>query len=67
MKDIPKNTKRLGKLQKEMLAFGIKYPFWHAFSFDPTMKRVRNSLIDRGLIEVNQFNQFKVINREIES
>lgn len=46
----------LGKNQLALLKFLTKYPSeWH--SYDNSVKRTVNSLVKRGLITVNEFQQ----------
>ena len=52
---------RLGKLQRKALEFAQKTSGWQSFSTDSVTKRVIKSLVDRGLLEVNEFNQFRMI------
>jgi len=55
------NIKGLGKNQSRIIHFLKKYPGWHSFSTDDITVKVINSLIKRGLLIVNEFNQFKRI------
>jgi hypothetical protein len=48
---------RLGKRERRALTFIKKVNGWH--SFDKTVKREVRSLERKGLVEVNQFNQFR--------
>ena len=50
---------RLGKLQNNMIKFARKYSGWHELAQDTVTKRTAKSLVSKGFIEVNQFNQFK--------
>jgi hypothetical protein len=52
---------RLGKLEKQAYDFIKSIPGqWHSFYPNSENKRVMNSLVKKGLIEINQFNQFKL-------
>jgi hypothetical protein len=55
------NSKKMGKLQKKMLEFLKKYPnTWHGYNDDFETRRIIKSMLERGLIETNEFNQFKL-------
>ena len=49
----------LGKLQNNMIKFARKYSGWHEYAQDPITKGVVKSLVSRGFVEINQYNQFK--------
>ena len=56
-----KNTKHLGKYQKHMLEFAKKYcnnGRIHSVATDSFTQKVAKSLEKRGLIIINEFNQF---------
>ena len=55
------NEKRLGPHQKNALEFARKYPGWHGYARDPLTTRVIASLVKRGLVESNEFQQFRAI------
>lgn len=56
------NTKQLGTLQKEYIAFLTKYPGWTSYSpFDFSEKRAVDRLIERGLVERNDFGQIRLV------
>ena len=46
--------------QKKCLAFARKYPSeWHSYDQDSKTRKIVKSLADSGLLEVNQFGQFR--------
>ena len=56
------NEKRLGPHQKNALEFARRvYPGWHSYAKDPLTRRVIASLAKRGLVEKNEFWQFRAI------
>jgi len=55
------NEKRLGPHQKNALAFAREYPGWQGYAKDSLTKRVIASLAKRGLVETNEFYQFRAI------
>lgn len=61
------NIKGLGKSQRAALEFAQFYTVdsWHTFSQDSKTQRIMQSLQRRGLIEINQFAQFKLLPRFI--
>ena len=51
---------KMGKNMKNALLFANKYAGWHSYTTDrPTVNAI-NRLKDNGLVEVNEFQQFKV-------
>ena len=52
---------KLGKLQKHALNFATQYPGWHRFAQNSQTKRVITSLAKYNLVEVNQYDQFRLI------
>lgn len=54
------NEKGLGYRQKMLLKFARQHrEGWHGYHY--TESRVVKSLVDRGLIKINQYNQFKAL------
>lgn len=51
---------KLGKNEKHAYEFVKKYPGWHGFDNDRTTKNAIKSLLRKGLIKVNEFNQFSI-------
>ena len=51
----------LGKHQRKLLKFAEKQPNWQSYARDQLTTRVVKSLRIRGLIEVNDFRQFKLL------
>lgn len=51
---------KLGKLQKNMLKFAKRLGCnnWHSLATDYTTQKVAKSLQSKGLIKINEFNQF---------
>ena len=54
--------KGLGKFQEKAIEFVDKYPGWHTFNTtDGLTKHVIKRLENRGLVEINLFNQVRAI------
>jgi hypothetical protein len=51
----------LGKWQKKALNFAREYPGWHSFAKDAVTKKSIKDLEKKGLVEVNQYGQFRNI------
>jgi hypothetical protein len=45
--------------QARLLRFAIKYPGWQGYS--PRVSRVVHGLVKWGLLEVNEFKQFRLV------
>lgn len=55
----------MGKHVLSMLKFAIKYPGWQGYDRrDRATVRAVRSLVRDGLIEVNEFYQFRLIKEE---
>jgi len=50
---------RLGRLQRLALSFIARCSGWHGYSSDYDTVRIIGSLERRGLVEVNEFKQFR--------
>lgn len=50
----------MGRHQLRLLQFAIRYPGWHSYGTDPITVRVVRSLESLGLIETNEFRQFRL-------
>lgn len=60
-KDIPRLESRLGRHQQNALDFARKYPGkWHGYSKDKLTGGAINALKERGLVETNEFDQFRL-------
>lgn len=55
------NTKGLGQCQKQMLRFMAAYPNWHSYRGDAKTTRIARSLEKRGLVELNEYGQFRPV------
>jgi hypothetical protein len=52
----------MGKHMRKTLAFAIRYrDQWHSFARDRETRRAVSRLVELGFIEVNAFNQFRLI------
>lgn len=52
--------KAIGKNQCNLLNFAFKYQSWHSYSKDkPTLKAL-NALVEKGVLVINEFEQFKI-------
>ncbi len=62
MKHTAQNESGLGSKQRDALRFARLYTreSWHSFNQDSDTKRVIQSLAARGLVEINEFNQFRL-------
>ena len=56
---LEKPIKAVGKHQVKLLGFAYKYKGWHSYSSDALTLKTVNRLINKGYIEVNEFNQFR--------
>lgn len=52
------------KEQVRMLKFAIDYRGWHTYSKDQDTYRTIKSLVKRGLLETNEFWQFRLTTKE---
>lgn len=52
---------RIGKNMRAALVFAKKYPGWQTFNNDRATKKAILKLNELGLIQLNEFNQFKAI------
>ena len=50
----------MGKHQLRLLKFAIKYPGWHSYSIDRVTVKTIISLVEYGLLVVNERQQFKL-------
>lgn len=50
----------MGPHQINVLRFAIRFQGWHTFAKDRTMKRAVKSLHAKGLLEINEFRQFRL-------
>jgi hypothetical protein len=50
----------MGKHQLRLLKFAIRYRGWHGFGTDRTTTSAVRSLVRLGLLEVNEFRQFRL-------
>jgi len=59
------NDKHLGPLQKECLQHynSDKKQYWLTYHKDYRTKRVISSLVNRGLLEINEFGQARRTNK----
>lgn len=53
-------NRSLGKYQQDMYSFLYRYP-WSTLCIDRTTTRVMRSLLKRGLIEGNEFGQYRIV------
>ena len=56
----PKKGGRFGHHQKHVLEFAFNNPGWHTFHKDRTTIQAINSLVKLGLVEVNEYGQFRL-------
>ena len=54
-------TMRLTAHQQNALDFARKYQGWHTFAKDNLTKRVISQLVNKGLLQVNEYQQFSAI------
>lgn len=52
----------MSKDQARLLRFAIAYPGWHSYSSDRNTTRIVRTLVSHGLLEVNEFRQFRLRN-----
>lgn len=57
-KEYNSRLKGIGAQQKKAFNFARRFPGWQ--SFDNTTRKVIESLAGRGLVQVNQFDQFRM-------
>ncbi len=52
----------MGRHQLRLLRFAIKYckESWESYGTDTTTVRAVNSLVAKGLLEVNEYRQFRL-------
>lgn len=55
------NTAHMGKYQKDMLRFIKSCNGWHGLAKDSFTQKVAKTLVNRGLIEVDEFNRFRAL------
>jgi|TARA_R110000772_G_C13032302_1_gene411852 hypothetical protein len=48
------------KPQKQTLAFANKYKWWHSFATDKATTDVVFQLTNKGLLQVNEYRQFRI-------
>lgn len=48
------------KPQKQTLAFANKYKWWHSFAADKATTDVVFQLTNKGLLQVNEYRQFRI-------
>ena len=51
----------MGKNMKHALDFATRFPGWHSFSGDRATRESIARLASRGLVSVNQFQQFRKV------
>jgi hypothetical protein len=56
---LTKPIKVTGKHQTKLLDFAYKYKGWHSYANDSITRRTVSSLVKKGYIEINEFNQFR--------
>jgi hypothetical protein len=54
----------MGRNMLRLLRFALKYEGWHTYGTDQSTVRALESLEALGLIEVNEYRQFRVIKGE---
>jgi hypothetical protein len=60
----PPRRSRMGKRQRELMKFAKKYyPKWENYAGDTKTKRLVESLVARGLLETNLYQQFRAIKK----
>lgn len=52
--------RRLGPHQKKALAFAQRYPGVHSMNNDTLTEGVIHSLVSKGYLRLNEFNQFAI-------
>ena len=50
----------MGRHQLRLLKFAIKYQAWHTYGTDQSTVRAVNRLAGMGLLDVNEFRQFRL-------
>lgn len=50
--------------QKDMIGFALKYPGWHSFARDKLTVEHVCANVNLGILEINQFNQFRLKSEE---
>ena len=50
----------MGKNSLRLLRFALKYAGWHSYGFDRSTRDSVKTLQANGLIEVNEFRQFRL-------
>ena len=53
----------LGKNQRRMFDFLTKVNGWHGIAKDRATKEAAKGLVKKGLIEINEYNQARVISK----
>jgi hypothetical protein len=51
----------MGRHQLRLLKFAIKYSGWQGFGTDASTVNAVRSLVRMGLLEVNEFRQFRLL------
>jgi hypothetical protein len=51
----------MGRHQLRLLKFAIKYRGWQGFGTDSSTTNAVRSLVRMGLLEVNEFRQFRLV------
>lgn len=51
----------MGRHQLRLLKFAIHYDGWHTYGTDETTVRAIKSLVRLGLLETNEFRQFRLV------
>jgi hypothetical protein len=54
-------SNKIGKNMQAALQFARKHQQWHSFTTDKATTRAIQKLTAMGLIQVNSFNQFKIV------
>lgn len=52
---------RIGHRMKKALDFAMKFPAWHTFDTGRATKSAIERLRNRGLVEVNDYGQFRIV------
>lgn len=60
----PPRRGRMGKRQRELVKYAWRnYPKWESYAGDAKTKRLVESLVARGLLETNLYQQFRAIKK----
>lgn len=50
----------MGKNQKRLMLFALKYPGWHTYGKDAATVAAVEKLCEHGFLEINEFRQFQL-------